>query len=215
MGVRASGVIAVVACVVMVASDLLMLTMLDFTTSRPLWQVLNAISDRQMLWGYYLGEVFLPVYILAAAWHIGLAVRPAGRWATWVVSTAVAYSASLAGVWHATFAFYRILLRAGANEAAEYAFSRYGLHLFVFGLFVLGLAFALVAVLTVSGRTLYPRWAVVVSPLVVMPLVFVVAPRTPGPVGVVLMAAGWNVASLASLVASTGILWNRGRLTRR
>src|SRR5512147_2706759 len=122
---RASGIIAIVTCLVMVVSDLLMMTTLDLARPRPLWEALNAMSDRQMLWGYYVGVLMVPIYVMSWGWHVGLAARPAGRWASWLVFLTSAYAACLVAVWHASFGFYRSFLRLGAADAAEYAFSHY------------------------------------------------------------------------------------------
>ena len=210
MALRVSGVLATLACMVMAASDLLLLTTLDFRRPYPLWEVLNGISDHQALWGYYLGVLGVPFYCLGA-WHFALAVRPAGRWASWLVFLAMVYSACLFAVWHASFAFYRSLLRAGANQQAEFAFSHYAQPVLWIGLLVVGTACVVVMGLILMNKTLYPRWAVLVSPLVFGVLVWSGAPHALGPFGAVLRAAGWNVAGTLSLAVSTMILWNHAR----
>ena len=49
---------------------------------------------------------------LVGGWHLSLAVRPAGSWASRWVLVAIGYTACLCTVWHASFAFTRSVLRA-------------------------------------------------------------------------------------------------------
>ncbi len=92
---------------VMVASDLLMLTSLDFSRPyRGFWTEAPGTAQAQVTLGYYLGELTIPFYCIGA-WHFSLAVRPAGDWASRLVLVATAYGASVLMVWHASFAFIR------------------------------------------------------------------------------------------------------------
>jgi len=123
------------------------------------------LPHRQVTWGFFIGELMVPFYCVAA-WHLSLAIRGAGRWASWMVLVATAYSASLLTVWHGAFAFTRSILRAEtlargiagspAPEAAL-AFQAYAIPLFRVAVVVAGGALLVVLVLIALGRTLYPR----------------------------------------------------------
>ena len=135
---RLSGVLATVVFLVMVVSDLLMLTTLDFSLPYRFWRDAPGLPQAQVVLGYYLGELTVPFYCIGA-WHLSLAIRPAGRWASWLVLSATAYSASLLTVWHASFAFTRSVLRAeigaglpagGPTPEALLAFETYAVPLF-------------------------------------------------------------------------------------
>lgn len=213
---RLSGLLATVVFLVMVASDLLMLTTLDFSRPYSFWIDAPELPQAQVTVGYYVGELTIPFYFISG-WHLSLAIRPAGYWASRLVLVAIAYSACLCTVWHASFAFSRSILRAElANGVstrpgpeASLAFETYAVPLFRVGLAVAGIAFLLVFVLALLGRTLYPRWAGVALPVVYTLVAFVLDAYVPVWAGVVLRAAGWNVGGAALFALSTALLWNR------
>lgn len=205
----------------MVISDLLMLTSLDFGRPyRGFWIEAAGLPQTQVTWGFFIGELTIPFYCVAA-WHLSLAIRGAGRWASLMVLVAAAYSACLLTVWHGAFAFTSSILRAehlapgiagGPTPAATLVFSTYALPLFRVASVVAGGALAVVLVLIALGRTLYPRWAIVGIPAVLM-LIPVVQPYLPVWAGVILSAGYWNVAGALTFGASTVILWNRESAT--
>lgn len=213
---RLSGLLATAVFLVMVASDLLMLTTLDFSRPYSFWRDAPGLPQPQVTLGYYLGELTIPLYFIAA-WHLSLAIRPAGRWASRLVLVAIGYSACLATVWHAAFAFTRSILRAelAAGNAstrsipeAALAFETYALPLFRVGLVVAGAAFLLVFCLALMGRTRYPRWAGVVLPAAYIVVAFLLGPYVPVWAGVVLRAGGWNAGGAVMFALSTALLWN-------
>jgi hypothetical protein len=215
---RLSGLLATAVFLVMVVSDLLMCTSLDFHRPYRFWTDAAGLPQAQVSLGYYVGELAIPFLCVTTAWHLSLAIRPAGRWASWMILAATAYCAPLIAVWHASFAFTRSVLRAelavgampgGPGTEALLAYSTYALPLFRIGLGVAGLAYVIVFGLILSGRTLYPRSSGVVLPAVYVLLAYVLEPFVPLRVGVVLDAAGWNVAGAAMFGLSTVILWSR------
>jgi len=81
--------------------------------------------------------------------------------------------------------------------------------LFRVGLGVAGIAHLVVFGLALSGRTVYPRWAGAVLPVVYVLVAFVLEASVPLWAAVVLGAAGWNVAGAILFGLSTAILWRR------
>ena len=212
---RLSGLVATAVFLAMVASDLLMLTTLDLSRPYSFWKDAPGLPQRQVTVGYYLGILTIPFYVVGG-WHLSLAIRPAGSWASRWVLLAIGYTACLCTVWHASFAFTRSILRAelaaGASLSpgpeAILAFGTYALPLFRFGLGVGGSAFLLAFGLAVLGRTHYPRWAGVALPALYILVAVVLASYVPVSVGVVLRAGGWNVGGVAVFARSTALLWN-------
>jgi len=214
---RLSGLLATAVFLVMVASDLLMLTSLDFSRPyRGFWAEAPHLPQAQVTLGYYLGELTIPFYCIGA-WHLSLALRPPGHWASRLVLVATAYSASILTVWHGSFAFTRSILRAevaagatsgGPGPEALLAFSTYALPLFRVGLAIGAIAFVVVFGLILSGRTLYPRWAGLVLPAVFTIVGFLLDPYVPVWSAVALRAAAWNVGGAALFALSTALLWN-------
>lgn len=212
---RLSGLVATAVFLVMVASDLLMLTTLDLSRPYSFWKDAPGLPQRQVTVGYYLGVLTIPFYVVGG-WHLSLAIRPAGSWASRFVLGAIAYTACLCTVWHASFAFTRSILRAelaagtsgSPGSEAVLAFGTYALPLFRFGLAVAGSAFLLAFGLAVLGRTHYPRWAGVALPALYILVAGLLGPYVPVWAGVVLRAGGWNVGGVAVFALSTVLLWN-------
>jgi hypothetical protein len=197
---------------VMVASDLLMLTTLDFSRPYRFWVEAPGLPQGQVTIGYYLGELTIPFYVLGA-WHLALAVRPAGRWVARLALGTTAYGACLFTVWHAAFAFTRSILRAessgGATVEADLAFATYAVPLFRVGIVVAGVGAAAVGWAIVRGRSLYPRAAAGLLLAVPAIVLFVLPPFAPLPWSAILGPARYNVAGAALFAVSTILLWNR------
>ena len=212
---RLSGLAATAVFLVMVASDLLMLTSLEFSRPYSFWTDAPGLPQRQVTVGYYLGILTIPFYVVGG-WHLSLAIRPAGSWASRWVLGAIGYTACLCTVWHASFAFTRSILRAqlaagaGVSPGSEaiLAFGTYALPLFRFGLAVAGSAFLLAFGLAVLGRTHYPRWAGVALPALYILVAVVLGSYVPVSAAVVLRAGGWNVGGVAVFALSTALLWH-------
>lgn len=210
---RLSGLLTTAVFLVMVASDLLMLTTLDLSKPYSFWTDAPGLPQRQVTVGYYLGVLTIPFYVVGG-WHLSLAIRTAGAWASRWVLVAIGYTACLCTVWHASFAFTRSILRAelaaGAGPASEavLAFGTYALPLFRFGLGVAAAAFLLACGLAAMGRTHYPRWAGAALPLLYLLVAVLLGPYVPVWAAVVLRAGGWNVGGAAVFALSTVLLWN-------
>ena len=79
MRLRLSGIIATVAFLILAASDLLMLTTLDFSRPYRFWSDAAGLPQGQVVLGYFMGLLIAP-FVCVGAWHLALAIRPAGRW---------------------------------------------------------------------------------------------------------------------------------------
>jgi hypothetical protein len=215
---RLSGILATLVFAVMAVSDLLLLTTLDFHRPYRFWEDAARLPQSQVTVGYMLGMLGIPLHCVTSAWHLSLAVRPVGLWASRLVLVATAYSVSLLAVWHASFAFARSIARAerasgivssGPGPEALLAYSTYAVPAFRLALVVAGLAYLLVFGLALSGLTLYPRWAGVVLPATYVLVAFFVMPHLPASLDI-LRATAWNAGGVALFALSTAILWNRG-----
>jgi hypothetical protein len=217
-GLRLSGILAASIFIVMAASDLLLLTRLDFSVPHRFWEAAPSLPLSQVRLGYFLGVLALPLHTFTSAWHLSLAVRPAGAWASRLVFGATAYGVGLLTVWHGSFAFTRSILRAeqaagvvssGPGPETLVAYTTFAVPIFHVALVVAALAYATVFVLALSGKTLYPRWAGVVLPAVYVVVAFLLGPWVPQRAGVILDATSWNAGGVALFALSTAILWNR------
>src|SRR5262245_13281376 len=201
----------------MAVSDLLLLTTLDLHRPYRFWEDAAHLPQAQVTVGYCLGMLAIPLHCVTSAWHLSLAVQPAGLWASRLVLAATAYSVSLLAVWHSSFAFARSIVRAerAAGVASSVpgpeallAYSTYAVPAFRLGLIIAGLAYIVVFGLVLSGRTLYPRWAGVALPLTYVLATFVLMGHVPASLDL-LRATSWNVGGVALFALSTAILWRR------
>jgi hypothetical protein len=214
---RLSGVVTMAVFLLVLLSDLLMLTDLNPAKPYRFWSDAPTLPQAQVTWGYYIGELAIP-FLLASAWHLAQAVAPAGRWAVWTILGTTAYALPLVAVWHAAFPFTRAVLRAEIAAGAattvgaesRLAFAIYALPLFYVGLAIAAAGYLFVFGLALAGRTLYPRWAGVALPAVYVAVAFGLRRYAVGWGDLVLGAGGWNAAGASVFALSTVVLWNGG-----
>jgi small-conductance mechanosensitive channel len=213
LGLRFSGVAATVVFLIMVVSDLLMLTTLDFSRPYRFWEESPALPSTQVLIGYYLGILTIPFYSVSS-WHLMLALRPAPRWVGWLLLVVSAYSVCLLTVFHASFAFTRAILRVqGGTSGGEafLAFETLGAPMLRIVTWVAGPIYLVILVLIARGRSLYPRWAALVLPFAFASFAFPPLALLPVWAAAVLRAAGLNLGGAVVLCVSTVLLWNQDK----
>lgn len=175
---------------------------------RPHWMVMMAQTAG---WLY-------PIYaLLCYHWWVGM--RRAGFWLALVPCAMLAYALlMIGGIQHAGWAFLSVLAQAkalvGSADNVFYAMAnRLLVEHFIMGDLTAALALIIGAIWhavgILSGRTLYPRWFVVFSPLGVLIITMVVGALLPAPF------AGFSIPlfgtwfMLIPTIASTVWLWNR------
>ncbi len=158
-----------------------------------------------------------PLYALSY-YHWWVGMRGAGFWLAGVPCALLAYAIlMIGGIQHCGWAFLSVLARAeavaGCTDAAFYAMAQNFLveHFFMGDLtaliaFYAGSIWHAVAVL--SGRTAYPRWFLVVSPLGVLILTMVIGYALPAPLAGFVIAPFGTWFMLVPCVASTVWLWH-------
>jgi hypothetical protein len=166
--------------------------------------------------GHFLGVLAAPVYALGY-WHVAGALRPAPRGARAAVFGLGVYTFMIAGVWLGSRAQLALLVQAQATGAAPAEFAalvdayrRYSEALIqLVRVGVLALSLALAAAI-LRGRTGYPRWFALVSPILLLALVFALHLAAPA-VGGYLVPTAMNVAHLVFFGLSTAVYARRSR----
>jgi hypothetical protein len=173
---------------------------------RPHWMVMLAQTAG---WLY-------PIYALSY-YHWWIGMRRAGFWLGSVPPILLAYSiVMIGGIQHAGFAFVSVLEQAkevvGCTDMQFFALANeYIIDHFIFGdltamiAFVVGSVWHGVGIL--SGKTMYPRWFVIVSPLGVLIITNVVGGFLPAPFAGLLLALFGTWFMLVPTIASTVWLW--------
>lgn len=173
---------------------------------RPHWMVMLAQTAG---WLY-------PIYALSY-YHWWIGMRKAGFWLARVPLILLAYAViMIGGIQHAGFAFLSVLEQAKAvvgctDQAFFDQTNTYILEHFFFGDLTAIIAFNLGtiwhAVGILSGKTVYPRWYVIVSPLGVLIFVFLIGGLLPAPIAGYFIALFGTWFMLIPTVASTIWLW--------
>jgi len=175
---------------------------------RPHWMVMMAQTAG---WLY-------PFYALSY-YHWWVGMRRAGVWLAHVPCGLLAYALlMIGGIQHAGWAFLSVLAQAkavvGCTDEAFYATAnRFILEHFVMGDLTAVLAFYAGAIWhsvgILSGRTIYPRWLVVLSPFGVLTLTMVLGACLPAPFAGFVIALFGTWFMLVPCLASTVWLWHR------
>lgn len=176
--------------------------------NRPHWMVMMAQTAG---WLY-------PLYALSY-YHWWVGMRRAGFWRAHVPCALLAYAiVMIGGVQHAGWAFLSVLAQAkavaGCADAVFYAMAeRFLLEHFVMGDLTAVLAFNVGAIWhavgILSGRTMYPRWFLVFSPLGVLAFTMALGACLPAPFAGFAIALFGTWFMLVPCVASTVWLWHR------
>ena len=184
------------------------------------WEVLSTAGNRPH-WMIMMAQTagwLYPIYALSYyLWWIGM--RPAGFWLSTVPCLILAYALlMIGGIQHAGFAFLSVLAQAkalvGSTDTGFYEMANSLIvdHFFMGDLtaelaFYIGSIWHGVGIL--SGRTLYPRWFIALSPLGVLILIIALGALLPAPFAGFAIGLYGTWFMLIPTVATTIWLWNR------
>ena len=173
---------------------------------RPHWMVMLAQTAG---WLY-------PIYALSY-YHWWIGMRKAGVWLAHIPLLILAYAIiMIGGIQHAGFAFLSVLEQTkevvGCTDEAFFSLAnQYMIEHFIFGDLTAIIAFNIGtiwhAVGILSGRTMYPRWFIIVSPLGVLTITMVIGILLPAPFAGFVLALFGTWFMLIPTVASTIWLW--------
>lgn len=173
---------------------------------RPHWMVMLAQTAG---WLY-------PIYALSY-YHWWIGMRKAGIWLAHIPLIILAYAIiMIGGIQHAGFAFLSVLEQAkevvGCTDEAFFSLAnQYMIEHFIFGDLTALIAFNVGtiwhAVGILSGKTMYPRWFLIVSPLGVLIITMVFGAFLPAPYAGFVLALFGTWFMLIPTVASTIWLW--------
>lgn len=170
----------------------------------------------RLTFGHFLGVLAAPLY-LVGYWHVGQMLRPAGKWLAAGVFGLGVYGFMIGDVWLGGRVNLALIVQARASAPAEVqplltdlltAVSQHNEPLINLVRVLILVLSLLIAWGILCGRSLYPRGAVAVLPIVLLALIFGIYALAPS-VGVLLLPAAMNVAHLIFFAVST---WAATRL---
>ena len=181
--------------------------------------MLLTIPMWRLLLGHYLGVLMLPFYLIAL-WHVYEGIKPGGAWLSIPVAVLLGYGLAAGVAFHGSIAVPALIAQAEAGASSEtrtvlttlleqsHQFIE-PLQAVVFLALFAGSAWLGAAIL--SGRTAYPRWFVIVNPVIVQVVLIAFYVLTPNPVSTLLLPAAASLSLLILFGFSTALLWNGGR----
>ncbi len=215
MIVRTAGVLAVVGGIVNAISDYYLQGGLIARAAVNTYQFLEHAPYELVALGSIVGNLALPFWLLGFL-PLYLALAPAGRWLAVPPVVCLGYVFTLFPGYHGSYALYAAGFQAGATATPETQMalatmverlhSYHDSMLSVIGVFsVTGSLLFLVAVL--SGRTLFSRWVILLTPIVA-PLVQPYIEMLPAPFGGFVRPPWGTVMFTLLFLAATIVTWN-------
>jgi hypothetical protein len=216
--IRSSGIAGVLGGLCLIVGDVLV-TPLVHSADKSLIEIRASIATSALYMSGLLGATGVLFYVFAA-WHAYLTLRPAGRKLAAVALAAFAPMLTSTGIYHAVFIAQnfgaKVALASPGGRAEELALSLpAGYSTLLLSLLVIpsSLLFTLVSGYAIlSGRSLYPRWFIAISPLVVLGvyalLTVIAASAAPAVFSFTLVGNVYNLAITAFFIVSTTVLWN-------
>ena len=190
--------------------------------SAAIWDVIRTAGSRPH-WMVMLAQTagwLYPLYALSYyLWWIGM--RRAGFWLAAVPCGILAYALlMIGGIQHCGWAFLSVLAQAkavaGSTDAAFYATAeQFIVEHFLMGDLTAAVAFYVgpiwLAVAILSGRTAFPRWFVIVSPLGVLVITMILGGLLPAPLAGLVIAPFGTWFMMVPCIAVTVWLWRLPR----
>ncbi len=168
------------------------------------------VSRSRLTWGHFIGVLAAPLY-LVGYWHIGHMLRPAARWLGATVFGLGIYAFIIGDVWLGGRVNLALTVKAreAATESSRILFSGLLNELSAHNEPLINIVRVLVLVISIlmvcgiiSGKTPYPSWVIIVSPIVILIQIFSLYVMVPS-IGVYLLPAAMNIAHVIFFAFST------------
>jgi hypothetical protein len=215
--IRSSGIAGILGGLCLVVADIL-ITPPVHSASKTLIELRASIPTPALYASGLLGAAGVVFYVFAA-WHAYLALRPAGPGLAALALATFAPMLTGTGIYHATFIAQNFgakvaLTSPGAEELALSLPASYSSLILNSLVIPPGVLFTLVSGYAVlSGRSLYPRWFLAISPVVVLLayilLTVAAGSSAPSLFSFALVGNVYNLAITAFFIVSTIRLWRR------
>ena len=170
------------------------------------------VSFERLLWGNTLGLVTLSLE-LCGLWLLHQALRRSDDRLSWVLFLTLGFSVIAGIAFHVASAFlgtgYQVheQLNTEVTSQMVYQLETYRATLFRFAQIAVGLGAVFFAAHVLIRPTPFPKWMVIVNPIVLIILVRFVAALIPAPLGGYIAPGYFNIAMLLFFVANFIVIW--------
>lgn len=168
------------------------------------------VSRERLTIGHFLGVLAAPLY-LVGYWHIAQMLRPAGRWLSATVFGLGIYAFIIGDVWlggRVNLAF-AVKAREMAPEGMRMLLSDLLNDISAHNEPLINIVRVLILIISVlmvygifTGKSFYPRWIVIFTPIILLVQIFALYVLAPG-IGVYVLPAAMNVSHLIFFGLST------------
>jgi hypothetical protein len=170
------------------------------------------VSPFRLTFGHFLAVLFAPIY-LVGYWHVAAMLRPAGKWISAAVLIIGGYAFAIGNVWLGGRVNLALVVQArdGAGDDTQAVLSALLADASAHNEPLINIVRILVLLVSVllawgimRGRSYYPRWVMLLSPVVLLAAIFATYAVAPA-VGVYVLPAAMNVAHFVFFVVSAWV----------
>jgi hypothetical protein len=168
------------------------------------------VSRARLSWGHFIGVLAAPLY-LVGYWHVAQMLRPVGRLLAATIFGLGAYAFIIGDVWLGGRVNLALTVKARATAPVEVQalFSDLLSDLSAHNEPLINIVRVLVLVVSIlmiygifTGKSPYPRWLIIFSPIVILIQIFALYALAPG-IGIYLLPAAMNIAHVVFFAFST------------
>lgn len=220
---RLAGVLSIIGALLCAVSDLLLMCGPVSAKDINLIYMASNIPYNRTMTGAILGVAVIPLwlFVLFPLYH---ALKPAGKWFAIPVILIFAHLIAVSTAYHGAYAFYSAGYYALANVGGEaktillemidkFMVFRTGLFYTVVTISLLGSVWFIIAVL--FRPTLYKRWMVIFTPLLIIP-VGILCKQLPAPIGGYMMPPSGSIVFAVFFMFATVVTWKlTGNVTKK
>ncbi|MEM9648704.1 MAG: DUF6796 family protein [Bacteroidota bacterium] len=172
-------------------------------------EFLPTVPFEPVLWGSILGYAALPLYLLGL-WPLYRALEPAGRLLASVPVVLLGYTFTLFPGYHYSAVLYSLGLRTAAESSngllTEQLMQVHESALYVI-MFPMATASIWIAILILSGKTLYARWMAFISPLLLPVVSPLIKKMIPSPWGAYVIPGSGTIVLILFIALAVWVSW--------
>ncbi|CAM1369944.1 DUF6796 family protein [Tenacibaculum xiamenense] len=167
------------------------------------------LAYEPLYWGSLLGYATLPLYLLGL-WPLYRALEPAGRVLATIPVILLGYALALFPGYHYAAILYALGFESANNSSNSLLSEQLmqvldGTHMIIMPTVILSSLW--IAVLILSGKTLYARWMVIASPLLMVLIPILVVKMIPSPWGGYIIPGSGTIGLIIFFAMAVWVSW--------
>jgi len=223
--VLALGLVGIIGVLLTIVSDLILLgrpnNAFSFLKLGMGTETMADIAQWRITLGSFMGVIVLPFQIagLTSVYH---GLKPSGRVMPLLVVITNAHALIMGVAFHISYAFIGsgwklyYIMGAGNKNASELVkqFDFYWKILVIIMLTEILFSSIVYVSLILKGKTLYPKWMVILNPLCILLFMFPIIFLIPAPVGGFIAPTYMNISTMVFLTFSTVVIYKKLKMSK-